>query len=237
VISRALVEIFSDTVLAESLAFRGGTALHKLFLGPPSRYSEDIDLVQVRAEPIGPTFDGLRKVLSPWLGQPDRKRGPGTATLVYRFETTALPAQRLRLKIEINTREHFALLGYRKVPFSIENPWFAGAASLLTFDVHELLATKLRALYQRRKGRDLYDLDRALRSLEIDDARVVTCFQEYLHREGMSISGNAFEENLETKMTRSRFGSDVLPLIVDGHDYNPQDAAERIRTRLISRLS
>ena len=54
VISRALVEIFSDPVLAGALAFRGGTALYKLYLTPPARYSEDIDLVQVEPGPAGP---------------------------------------------------------------------------------------------------------------------------------------------------------------------------------------
>ncbi len=44
VISRTLVEIFSDDFLSSQLAFRGGTALHKLYLHPASRYSEDIDL-------------------------------------------------------------------------------------------------------------------------------------------------------------------------------------------------
>lgn len=48
IISRALVEIFKDPFLADRLAFRGGTALHKLFMQPQPRYSEDIDLVQVR---------------------------------------------------------------------------------------------------------------------------------------------------------------------------------------------
>jgi Nucleotidyl transferase AbiEii toxin, Type IV TA system len=45
VISRALVEIFRHPALADSLALRGGTALSKLQLRPPARYSEDIDLV------------------------------------------------------------------------------------------------------------------------------------------------------------------------------------------------
>ncbi len=48
VISRALVELFSRKTIAENLAFRGGTALHKLHLAPAMRYSEDIDLVQMR---------------------------------------------------------------------------------------------------------------------------------------------------------------------------------------------
>lgn len=54
IINRALVEIFSDDFLRENLAFRGGTALHKLFLSPAPRYSEDIDLVQIKPGPIKP---------------------------------------------------------------------------------------------------------------------------------------------------------------------------------------
>jgi predicted nucleotidyltransferase component of viral defense system len=52
VIYRALIEIFSDDLLANSLALRGGTALHKLFFSPQQRYSEDIDLVHITAEPF-----------------------------------------------------------------------------------------------------------------------------------------------------------------------------------------
>ena len=61
VISRALIEIFSDEFLRENLAFRGGTALHKLYLNPAPRYSEDIDLVQIQAGPIKPIMERLKK--------------------------------------------------------------------------------------------------------------------------------------------------------------------------------
>ena len=54
IICRALVSIFSDEFLASQLAFRGGTALHKLYLSPQPRYSEDIDLVQIAPGPIKP---------------------------------------------------------------------------------------------------------------------------------------------------------------------------------------
>lgn len=73
IICRALIAIFSDDYLAERLAFRGGTALHKLYLSPQPRYSEDIDLVQIKAEPIKPTIDRLRDVLS-FLGEPKVKQ-------------------------------------------------------------------------------------------------------------------------------------------------------------------
>ena len=69
VISRALVAVYSDPVLAEALAFRGGAALYKLYLTPPARYSEDIDLVQVEPGPAGPLMGRLRSALDPWLGK------------------------------------------------------------------------------------------------------------------------------------------------------------------------
>lgn len=65
-ISRALVEIFSDPFLQQEVAFRGGTALHKLYLSPQPRYSEDIDLVQIHAGPIRPIMDHLRDALAFW---------------------------------------------------------------------------------------------------------------------------------------------------------------------------
>jgi predicted nucleotidyltransferase component of viral defense system len=50
VICKAPVEIFKDSFLAGSLAFRGGCALHKLQLQPLLRYSEDIDWIQKKEE-------------------------------------------------------------------------------------------------------------------------------------------------------------------------------------------
>jgi predicted nucleotidyltransferase component of viral defense system len=64
VICRALVEIFSDEFLAKSLTLRGGTALHKLYLNPQPRYSEDIDLLRIKAEPFGPVVNRLRERLA-----------------------------------------------------------------------------------------------------------------------------------------------------------------------------
>lgn len=63
IICRALIAIFSDDFLASQLAFRGGTALHKLYLSPQPRYSEDIDLVQINPGPIKPIMYRLGEVL------------------------------------------------------------------------------------------------------------------------------------------------------------------------------
>ncbi len=111
VLSRAIVEIFSEPLLAQSLAFRGGTALHKLFIQPPGRYSEDIDLVQINEGKIGNIIEALRSQLNHWLGEPGWKLKEGRATLIYRFNSESLPITPMRLKVEINTREHFSVLG------------------------------------------------------------------------------------------------------------------------------
>lgn len=112
VLSRALIEIFSDTFLRDHLAFRGGTALHKLYLSPQARYSEDIDLVQIKSGPVGEILGAIREKLS-FLGKAGSQQSRGNNTLIFRFESEIPPVVRLRLKVEINCREHFYVLGER----------------------------------------------------------------------------------------------------------------------------
>ncbi|MCK4516160.1 MAG: nucleotidyl transferase AbiEii/AbiGii toxin family protein, partial [Spirochaetaceae bacterium] len=201
VISRALVEIFSTSALQQRLAFRGGTALYKLFLRPSVRYSEDIDLVQITPEPIGNTFDTLRSVLDPWLGEPRRQLKEGRVNLLYRFDSEDRPPLPIRLKIEINSREHFSHLGFHVVPFGVTNRWFKGDAEITTYTPNELLGTKLRALYQRKKGRDLFDLWFALENASIDATLILSCFQRYMAEAGHAVTRAQFEANLHAKRT------------------------------------
>ena len=109
IITKALLKIYAQPQLQQNLAFRGGTALNKLYFNPPSRYSEDIDLVQTNSEPIGKTIDGLREIMDPWLGEPKRSFSESGVTLTYR--TTSEDGFPIRLKLEINSREHFSIMG------------------------------------------------------------------------------------------------------------------------------
>ena len=116
-ISRALVDLYNDPHVKDALVFRGGTALNKLFINPPARYSEDIDFVQKNADPIGQTIDAIRALLKPWLGDPKWKITQRSAKLIYKYESVnKIPA---KLKIEINTTEHFQVLPLKTVPFSM----------------------------------------------------------------------------------------------------------------------
>lgn len=236
VICRALVEIFSDPFLSERLAFRGGTALHKLYLQPQPRYSEDIDLVQITEEPFGPVIDKLRERLA-FLGDPVRKQKEHNNTLVFRFESEFPPVQRLRLKVETNCREHFTVLGLKKIPFSVESSWFNGSCEITTYQLEELLGTKLRALYQRRKGRDLFDLNKAFISVDnLNVENLIKCYIEYMKFSvGQPPSQKQFMDNMELKMNDSEFSGDITALIRPTENYNQNDAYNLLK-KLIDQL-
>lgn len=236
VISRALVEIFAHPVLSEALAFRGGTALYKLYLKPAARYSEDIDLVQMRAEPAGPVMEALRSVLDPWLGAPRWKQTEGRVTFVYRFASEDAPPINMRLKVEINSREHFAVHGFTRLPFSVSSRWFEGACKISTYELDELLGTKLRALYQRKKGRDLFDLAIALKQDGVDPARILKAFAAYMDHGGHQITRALFEQNMQEKLTDPQFTADISPLLASGHSWDIKSAADAVSAELFERL-
>jgi predicted nucleotidyltransferase component of viral defense system len=236
VISRALVEIFSHPMLHDALAFRGGTALYKLHLTPAARYSEDIDLVQTRPEPAGPMMEALRGILDPWLGKPRYKQTEGRVTFVYRFESESLPPVPLRLKVETNTREHFSVFGLKEIPFTVDSRWFGGSCSIHTYDLDELLGTKMRALYQRKAGRDLFDLATALADGKTNPERIVTTFLKYTEHEGHKITRAQYEENLAEKLEDPAFLADISPLLAADYEWNPEEEAAVVRSRLIELL-
>lgn len=236
VISRALVEIFSHKHLRDALAFRGGTALYKLHLKPAARYSEDIDLVQTRAEAAGPTMEALREVLDPWLGSPQWKQTEGRVTFVYRFESEGTPPIPLRLKVEINSREHFAVYGFKRVPFSVASRWFKGSCEIHSYELDELLGTKMRALYQRKQGRDIFDMATALKNPAVNPERIVAAFSEYMARGGHKVTRAQFEKNFAEKLDDPEFAADIGPLLAAGFVWDIKTAAPMVSSRLIERL-
>ena len=211
-LTRALITLFSEPLLGSLLAFRGGTAIHKTALPQPLRYSEDIDLVQREPGPIKPALVLIQPLLDPWLGSPSIEQRRDAVRLVYRYDAEGSGARR-RAKVEINTREHGAFDAWRTVRMSCDTRWFRGEADVVSFSREELLATKLRALYQRKKGRDLFDLDATLLVGELDEDRVVSLFRHYLDRQGVTITRREFEANMGRKLADPLFVDDVHPLL------------------------
>lgn len=237
VICRALVEIYKDEFLADSLAFRGGTALHKLYLQPQPRYSEDIDLVQIKAGSMGKIIDRIREALS-FLGRAKVDAGETMATLKFRFDSEFPPVVSLRLKIEMNCREHFTVLGWEKKLFEVKSSWFNGECNLITYRLEEILGMKLRALYQRRKGRDLYDLWKALTTSNINPDLLIKCYKEYMAKslDKPIPSKKEYMMNIEAKKIDADFLGDTVALLRPVENFNHEDAFNIVNDTLIERM-
>jgi len=228
VISRILVELFNDTTLMRELLFRGGTALHKLYFDSPTRYSEDLDFVQKNAGPIGPIVKSIQGLLDGWLKRSGTESRRDGFRIYYSFIAESDPNQTSKVKIEINTREHFSVYPEEDISFRVKSRWYEGFTAIKTYHIDELAATKLRALYQRKKGRDLFDLAQLIQNHLIDNARVIKAFKEYLDHQGVATSKVQFQRNLEEKLNDDVFTHDTDIIILPPISYDPHKAGEMV---------
>lgn len=181
----------------------------------------------------------MQDILRPWLVNANYKTSKVAPKLLYSVETE--DGTPIRLKIEINTRERIAFDGGVAFAYQVENPWFSGACDIPTFSNDEMLATKLRALLQRDKGRDLFDLSNALTSLDpVDPANIVRLFERYV--EGAPISRANAEQRIFQKLASKDLLSDMKPLIRSDHieSFSEQalhDSFVLVFDKLISQIS
>lgn len=232
VMSRLIVEIANDATLGDELALRGGTGLHKLALAEPLRFSEGLDYVRVTHGPIGGILDAIRRIAG--------RLGLSANTDVGTYPKVRLRAPfgsgsgLMRIKVQINTYETSPAQPLRRAEYGVDSPWWSGAARVLTFSEEEIAAMKLRALFQRRKGRDLFDLWLALTVLELDPAKVVACFRP--HRP-QGYTAERARQGLDRRLADRSFRRDLLPLL----RYVPEGweidiAAALVRDELLSRV-
>ena len=228
-LSRAMVEIANDPLLGEELVLRGGTAFHKLFLPEPYRYSEDLDFVRTTTGGIGDVMKRLTS-LGGELGFEVRTKMGMFPKVFWRFDfEDGTPG---KIKLEINTYERSPMMPLTKRAHSVENPFYSGSADIPTFQPEELVATKLRALYQRKKGRDLYDLWLALTVLELDPSKIAEAFPAY-RPDG--VCGEIMAENLLAKLEDREFCTDVDAMAkVGAPGYDLQAAGRMVIERLLN---
>lgn len=209
-LARLIVAIYQHPFLREELVFRGGTCLHQVHLPQPLRYSEDLDFVRRTHDGIGPIFDALREVAEA-VGLEVKGTDVGQHPKM-RLRAAAEGATNiwLRIKVEINTHETSPARSLEHVPFSVVSDWFTGQADVLTFTPAEMVSTKLRAMFQRKKGRDLFDLWLALTVLGLDPADIVACFDPY-RPEGYTRERAI--ENLQEKVADDAFRTDLDLLV------------------------
>lgn len=176
ILARLIVELARHPLLGDELVFRGGTCLHQLVLDRPRRYSEDLDFVRRTHSPVGPLLDAIRDVAAQVGLEVVGTNVSAHPKVRLRTGSETEPGARLRIKIEINTHETSPALPTVRLPFTVSSTWFTGEADVQTFAPEELIATKIRALYQRKKGRDLFDMWLALTEMGITGPSIVSAF-------------------------------------------------------------
>ena len=121
------------------------------------------------------------------------------------------------------------------MPFEVQSTWFSGKCEITTYTLDELIGTKLRALYQRKKGRDLFDLQVALESGRIDVARVLECYQKYMEFVVEKLpTYKQFVQNMELKLQTPEFLGDMDILLRRGADrFNPDRAYVLVKKTFI----
>jgi predicted nucleotidyltransferase component of viral defense system len=252
-LSVSMRAIFDDPFLSAQVAMRGGTVLHKIHLAPAARYSEDIDLVVVGERPEGHIRRALMRVLRPVLG---REKSSAWATLrlavrnaakpsrilrcIYRVPSVSVPGRELTVEVETNVSERLPKYPLQRLPLALNIRGQSLESTIVSYNINEMLGTKMRALFQRRKGRDLFDLYWALTTesalpVKVDD--VVSAFQHYMREEGTKVPRAEFVAHLRScTEDRAGFCTDMAPLLRKDLDYDPRKAGSYVEDQVLSRL-
>ena len=178
----------------------------------------------------------IRESIDPWLGKAKWKQTSRLVKFIYRFDSEDQPSVPLRLKIEINTVEPFSFLGFKEQNYAVDSRWFSGEATIKTYELEELMGTKLRALYQRAKGRDLYDLWMAITQLGVDCTAVLEVFKYYNDRQHIKISRAEFEKNLVAKESTQDFLTDAKHVLPAYMPWDPKAAFQAVADKLVKQL-
>ncbi len=226
-LSRVLIEMYQDDYLSNELVFRGGTCLHKLHLPTPRRYSEDLDFVRTTSSGIAPLTKAVT-ALGERLGF-DMSTRISQHPKIY-LRTTSADGTTLRIKVEINTHERSPARPLICMPHVVDSPWWSGQGDILTFTPAELVWTKIRALFQRKKGRDLFDLWLALTELNLDPNDILDALPTYAPP---GLTAKRAVADLQAKVLDPTFRTDIAPLVDPWPSNYDIDAAGHLVTDLL----
>lgn len=249
---RAMTALFDDAFLKTQIAMRGGTLLHKVHLAPASRYSEDIDLVVIGDRPDEHIRKAINRVLLGVLGRPTSSawqavklavrnavKPSKVLRVIYRVSSVADPrGTPLEIVIEANVTERKSYRPISLLPFGYLFRDEIVATTVNGFEIHEMLGTKMRALFQRRRGRDLFDLYWALTEAgtPVNPAEIIELFLYYLQQEGTVATRDEFIGLLQSHLNDRGFLTDMNALLRTGIAYDPIAAGDYVIGSLLKLL-
>ncbi len=159
VLTLVLREIYSSQ-FKNNLVFKGGTALHKLYLH--KRLSVDLDFTALDEFDID-IFKNI--LLIKEINSEIRKIGAFENSVSIDLKYISLLNSPDSIKIDISLREN-PLLELKEI--AVHSPYFPDFP-VLTFQIEEIASEKMRALIQRKRPRDYLDMWLLLKELEFKD--------------------------------------------------------------------
>lgn len=98
------------------------------------------------------------------------------------------------------------------------------------------MGSKLRALYQRRKGRDLFDMWLLLSKQMLDIAKVTQVFKAHAEYAGQVITREVFEQNMLEKAKNEIFRNEIVSLITADINWDFDTAYQLVVDNIITHL-
>lgn len=161
-----VLKLIVNSPIGEKLVFKGGTAIHHCYLSQ-HRFSEDLDF---STDKKLITLDEVRKVLESENYLTIKKDYESKATLkIERLLYTGPLGQPNSLKVEIDHMQN-VLLKPKKLLYN--NVW-GFDFEVPTMDNREICAEKIRAMSDRARYRDFYDLYLLLEKYQLDLEEVI----------------------------------------------------------------
>lgn len=210
------IGLIATSDLGELLSFKGGTALNKLYFGSTARLSVDLDFNALGDERT--VYRRCREVRESLIavleqsGALKQRHDYGVAgdRILFRYPAVSTGDTRT-YKVEISLTERFAVCGTVRRPLRVPltaRPLDRVEITVNTVALVELIATKIRALHQRRKGRDVFDIWQAIHRVE-DTTLLRKLVLFYFACRGVSFDRRVFFETLGQKLRDRRFHDDL----------------------------
>ena len=161
-----VLRLIAESSLGNTIIFKGGTAIHHCYLDQ-YRFSEDLDF-SANQKPL--TLEAMRAVFASTDYLKIKKEYCSGATVkIKKLQYTGPLVQPNSLKVEIDFLQN-VLLPPQIMPY--KNVWGIDC-KVRVMDIKEIAAEKIRAMSDRARYRDFYDLFLLLEKYPLDLTEII----------------------------------------------------------------
>lgn len=206
-----VLKILYSSVLKNKLVFKGGTALNHLYLDQ-LRFSEDLDFGTLN--PV--MLEDFQKVFSEYNFLEIKKVSPSDFSLkIDRLKFIGPLGHPNSLKMNIDLTQEIILPANK---MNYKNIYGVGV-KVLGMDLIEICAEKVRAINERARYRDFYDLTMVFKKIPVEILKIIEVLRkkelrkelkkEYI-LENLKIAQEAKDSGMESLYYRKEIAKDEI---------------------------